>query len=54
MIILNNRNIKIIKPNKLLNYKNFDSYKIIKIYNNFVYELKLSLFIRKMYFIFHS
>ena len=51
--MLNNRNIKTIKSNKLLNHKNLDLYKIIKIYNNFVYELKLSLFMKRIYLIFH-
>ena len=53
MIILSNRNIKIIKPSKSLNYKDLDLYKIIKVYNNFAYKLKLFLFIKRIYSIFH-
>ena len=54
MIILNKRNIKIIRFNKFLNHKNFDSFRIIKVFNNFVYELNLSFIINNIYFIFHS
>ena len=42
MIILNRRNIKIVRLNKSLDYKNIDSYKIIKILKNITYKLNLS------------
>ena len=54
MIILNNRNIKTIKLNKSFNYKNLGSFKIIKIYDNFVYELKLFIFMKKVHPVFYS
>ena len=50
---MNNRNIKTIRLNKSLIYKYLDLYKIIKAYNNFVYKLKLSLFIKRVYSIFY-
>ena len=52
--MLNNRNIKIIKLNKLFNYKNFDFLKIINIYENSIYELKLLILIKRLHFIFYS
>ena len=52
--MLNNRNIKTIKLNKFLDYKILNLFKIIKIYDNFVYELKLFIFIKKIYFVFYS
>ena len=42
IVILNSRNIKIARPNKFLNYKNLESFKIVRVINNIVYELKLS------------
>ena len=39
--MLNNRNIKITRLNKSLNYKNLRLFKIVKIINNIVYKLKL-------------
>ena len=54
MIMLNNRNIKTIKSNKSFNYKNLRSFKIIKIYNNLIYYLKLSTSIKRLYFVFYS
>ena len=53
MIMLNNRNIKIIKSNKSLNYKNFDFFKIIKIYENSIYKLKLFTLMKKLHLVFH-
>ena len=53
IIMLNNRNIKTIKLNKSLNYKNFDFFKIIKIYENSIYKLKLLILIKRLHFIFH-
>ena len=40
--MLNNRNIRITRLNKSLNYKNLELYKIVKVINNIIYELKLS------------
>ena len=53
MIILNTRNIKIIKLNKLLDYKNLDLFKIIRVINNFTYKLKLLLLIEDIFLIFY-
>ena len=39
--MLNNRNIRITRSNKSLNYKNLELYKIVKVINNIIYELKL-------------
>ena len=51
--MLDNRNIKIIKSTKSLNYKNFESYKIIKVYDNLTYELKLFAAMERLHPIFH-
>ena len=53
LIILNNKNIKIIKPNKFLNYKNLKPFKIIREINNITYKLKLSKFIKNIFLIFY-
>ena len=53
MIILNKRNIKTIYFNKLLNYKKYKLFKIIKALNNFVYKLKLLTSINNIYLIFY-
>ena len=52
--MLNNRNIKTIKSNKLLNYKNLRFFKIIKAYNNLIYYLKLLASMKRLHFVFHS
>ena len=49
IIMLNNRNIKTIKLNKLFNYKNLKFFKIIKTYNNLIYYLKLLSLIKKIF-----
>ena len=41
IIILNNRNIRTIRLNKSLNYKNLELYRIVRVINNIIYELKL-------------
>ena len=51
--MLNRRNIKIIRLSKLLDYKNFELFKITKALNNFAYELELSTFINDIYSIFY-
>ena len=51
--MLNNRNIKTIKLNKSFDYKNLKLFKIIKIYNNSIYYLKLSTSMKRLYLIFH-
>ena len=51
--MLNNRNIKTIKSNKLLNHKNLNLFKIIKVYKNSIYELKLPTSMKKLYLIFY-
>ena len=53
IIMLNNRNIKTIKSNKSLNYKNLRFFKIIKVYDNSIYYLKLSILIKRFHFVFH-
>ena len=40
--MLNNRNIKKIRLNKSLNYKNLDLFGIVRVINNIIYELELS------------
>jgi len=52
-IILNTRNIAIAKLSKSLEHKNIDFYKIVKVINNYVYELKLFKSIKLIYFIFY-
>ena len=52
--MLNNRNIKTIKLNKLFNYKNLKFFKIIKTYNNLIYYLKLLISIKRLYLVFYS
>ena len=52
--MLNSRIIKIIKSNKSLDYKNLRLFRIVKVYENFVYKLKLSSSIRRLYLIFYS
>jgi len=39
--MLDTRNIAIAKLSKSLKYKNIDFYEIVKVINNYVYELKL-------------
>ena len=52
IIMLNIKNIKTNRSSKSLNYKNINSFRIIKVINNIIYELNLS---KKMniFFIFH-
>ena len=52
--MLNNRNIKTIKLNKLFNYKNLKLFKIIKIYDNSIYYLKLLTLMKRLYLVFYS
>ena len=51
--MLNNRNIKTIKLNKLFDYKNLRFFKIIKAYNNSIYYLKLFILIKKLHSVFY-
>ena len=53
LIILNNKNIKIVKLNKSLNYKDLKSFKTIRKINNITYELKLSKSKKNIFLIFH-
>ena len=53
MIILDNKNIKIKRLSKSLNYKNLKSYKVIKVINNIIYKLNL-LNELNIYLIFYS
>ena len=52
--MLNNRNIKTIKLNKLFDYENLKSFKIIKTYDNLTYYLKLLISIKRLHFVFYS
>jgi len=51
--MLNIKNIVIAKLSKFLKYKNVDSYEIVKVINNYVYELKLLESIKLIYFVFY-
>ena len=51
MIMLNVKNIKTNRSNKLLNYKNMNFFKIIKVINNMIYELNL---LKKKYLFYFS
>jgi len=51
--MLDKRNIKIKRIRKFLENKNFKLFKIIKIIDNYVYKLKLSKLIAKIYLIFY-
>ena len=53
MILLDNKNIKITRFNKLINYKNLGLYKIIKVFNNFTYKLDLFNSINNIYLVFY-
>ena len=50
--MLNSRNIKTTRLNKSLDYKNLESFQIIKVINNITYELELSNEIN-VYLVFH-
>ena len=39
IVILDSRNIKTTRPNKLLNYKNLDLFKVIRVIDNIAYKL---------------
>ena len=51
--MLNVKNIKTNRLNRSLNHKNINSFKIIRVINNMIYELRLSKEIN-IFFIFHS
>ena len=52
--MLDRKNIKIVRLNKFLDYKNISSFLIIKAYNNMIYELELSKSIKSVYLVFYS
>ena len=52
-VMFDSRYINIIKFNRELNYKNFDSFEIVRTINNSVYELNLSKSMKKMSSVFH-
>ena len=54
MIMINARYFKIMRFNKNFDYKNLESFKIVRMINNCVYELKLSQIMKKCFSIFHS
>ena len=53
IIILDIRNIKIIKLNKLLDYKNLGLFKVVRVINNSIYKLKLLLLIEGIFLVFY-
>ena len=53
MVILDARNIKIRRPNQLLDYKNIGPFKIVRGINNIVYKLKLLEVIGNVFPVFH-
>ena len=53
LIILNYKNIKIIRPAKFLNYKNLKLFKVIRVINNLVYKLELFKSINSIFSIFY-
>ena len=53
MMMLNSRYLKTIRSNRDLDYRNLDSFKIIRVINNNVYELKLSKFMKDVFSVFH-
>jgi len=52
-IMLDIRNIAIAKLSKFLKYKNASFYEIVKVIDNYVYELKLFESIKLIYFVFY-
>ena len=42
IVMLDSRNIKIIRSNKLLNYKNLGLFRVVRAINNRIYKLNLS------------
>ena len=53
-VILNTKNIKTIKLNNSLDYKNLNSFQIKKIIDNIIYELNLLESMLNIFLIFHS
>ena len=51
--MLDAKNIKIQRLNKLLDYKNLKPFEIVKVHNNIIYKLNLFNLINKLYPIFH-
>ena len=54
MIMLNARFQKTTRFNKDLDYKNLESFKIVKIVDNMTYELKLFEIMQDIFSMFHS
>ena len=50
---LNNKDIWIIRSNKKLNFKFYNSYEIIEAIRMQTYQLKLSIIVNKIHLIFH-
>ena len=53
MMMLDFRYFKTIKSNRDLNYRNLDSFKIVRVIDNNAYELKLSKFMKNVFSMFH-
>ena len=51
--MLDSRNIKITRLIKFLDYKNLELYRINKVYDNSIYELKLLISMKRVYSIFY-
>ena len=54
MIMLDVRYLKIMRSNKSFDYKNFESFKVIRVINNCVYELKFFQTMNECFLVFHS
>ena len=52
--MLDVRYLKIMRSNKSFDYKNFESFRVIRVINNCVYELKFSQTMNECFFVFHS
>ena len=52
-VMLDSRYISIIRSNRELNYKNLDSFEIVRAINNSVYELNLSKSMKRVFSVFH-
>ena len=54
MIMLNARYLKIMRLNKSLDYKNLESFRVVRMINNCAYELELSQIMKECFSVFHS
>ena len=54
IMMLNARHLIITKFNRKFEYRNLNSFKIIRVIDNNVYEIKFSKIIKKIFFVFYS